>query len=140
MTGTSMPDAPSTAVSYPPVVLPGEIVSTILSQPLKLGPGLLHTASPTGDTLIQATQAGLLHRTKQTEFYIDYNSHRVFLPPSIPVLTCVSTFQAKASPSSAKYSLERPIIIKSIFLPLMRRHSRIYPLKQPPNRIAPNLM
>jgi hypothetical protein len=135
-----MSDAPSTAVSYPLVVLPGELVSTILSQPLKLGPGLLLTASPTGETLIQATQAGLLHRAKQSELYIDYNSHRVFLPPFLLVLTCVSTFQAKASPSSAKSSLEQPIIIKSIFLPHMRRLLQIYPLKQPPNRTVLNSM
>jgi hypothetical protein len=75
---TPMPDASSTIVpTYPHAVLPGELLSTILSQPLKLGPGLRHTASPIGDPLIQATQAGLLHRTKQTEFYVDYNSRRV---------------------------------------------------------------
>jgi len=82
-TDTPMPDAES-AVTYPHLILPGELLSTILSQPLKLGPGLRHSTSPQGDTLIQATQAGLLHRTKHSEFYVDYNSRRVLsLPYSI---------------------------------------------------------
>ena len=83
---TPMPDAVSEITSYPHLILPGELFSTTLSQPLKLGPGLRHTTSPSGQTLIQATQAGLLYRKKQTEFYVDYNSHRVFphhlVPPS----------------------------------------------------------
>lgn len=41
MTDNPMPDAPSTTVSYPPLVLSGQLVSTILLQPLKLGKGLL---------------------------------------------------------------------------------------------------
>src|ERR1700737_2276201 len=70
---TLMPDAPSTtALSFPHLILPGELLSTILSPPLKLGPGLRHTSSTKGDTLIHATQAGLLHRAKQTEYYVDY--------------------------------------------------------------------
>jgi hypothetical protein len=80
-TDTPMPDVEST-VSYPQLILPGEILSTILSQPLKLGPGLRHSTSANGDTLIQATQAGLLHRTKHSEFYVDYNSHRVRPSPN----------------------------------------------------------
>jgi hypothetical protein len=79
---TPMLDADSAEVSYPHLILPGELLSTVLSRPLKLGPGLRHTTTPSGETLIQATQAGLLHRLKQTEFYVDYNSHRV--PSSFP--------------------------------------------------------
>jgi len=82
-----MPDGSSTPVpSYPQLILPGELLSTILSQPVKLGPGLRHTASQTGDPLIQAAQAGLLHRTKQTEFYVDYNSHRYIPNQGEPVI------------------------------------------------------
>ena len=62
------------------MILPGELLSTVLSHPIKLGPGLRHTTSPSGETLIQATQAGRLQHTKQTDYYIDYNSHRV-VPP-----------------------------------------------------------
>ena len=62
------------------MILPGELLSTVLSHPLKLGPGLRHTTSPSGETLVQATQAGILQHTKQTDYYIDYNSHRV-VPP-----------------------------------------------------------
>ena len=73
-----MPNAFSTDIaSYPHFILPGEILSTVLDQPLKLGPGLRHVSSTPEETVIKATQAGLLHRTKQREFYIDYNSHRV---------------------------------------------------------------
>jgi hypothetical protein len=64
-------------ISYPHLILPGETLSSELSHSLKLGPGLRHASSATGETLIQATQAGLLHKTKQSEFYVDYNSHRV---------------------------------------------------------------
>ena len=78
-----MPDVEST-VTYPHLILPGELLSTILSQPLKLGPGLRHSTSPQGETLIQATQAGLLHQTKNSEFYVDYNSRRV---PLLPLTT-----------------------------------------------------
>ena len=75
-----MPDAFSTvAASYPHFILPGEIWSTVLDQPLKLGPGLRHVSSTPEEVVIKATQGGLLHRTKQREFYIDYNSHRVFI-------------------------------------------------------------
>ena len=75
---TPMPNAFSTAVaSYPQFILPGEVLSTVLDQPLKLGPGLRQVSSTSEETIIKATQAGLLHRTKQREFYIDYNSHRV---------------------------------------------------------------
>ena len=62
------------------MILPGELLATVLSHPLKLGPGLRHTTSPSGETLIQATQAGILQHTKQADYYIDYNSHRV-VPP-----------------------------------------------------------
>src|SRR5271155_919462 len=59
------------------MILPGELVSTVLSsQSLRLGPGLRHISSHEGQPLIQATQAGLLQQTKQ-DFYINYNSHRV---------------------------------------------------------------
>ena len=78
---TAMTDVEST-VKYPHLILPGELLSTILSQPLKLGPGLRHSTSPNGETLIQATQAGLLHKTKHSEFYVDYNSRRVETSPS----------------------------------------------------------
>ena len=64
------------------MLLPGELLSTVLSHPLKLGPGLRHTTSPSGETLVQATQAGILQHAKQTDYYINYNSHRV-----VPLLT-----------------------------------------------------
>ena len=76
---TPMPDAPAEIISYPRLVIPGEVLSASLSQSIKLGPGLRHATSQSGETLIQTTQAGLLHRKRQTEFYIDYNSHRVLL-------------------------------------------------------------
>ena len=74
-----MPDAFATeVVSYPHFILPGEILSTVLDQSLKLGPGLRQLSTSSEGTAIKATQAGLLHRTaNQREFYIDYNSHRV---------------------------------------------------------------
>src|SRR5438045_5016700 len=69
-------DTPMTDAAANPMMLPGELLSTVLSHPIKLGPGLRHI-SLQGQTSIQATQAGLLHSTsKQTEFYIDYNAHR----------------------------------------------------------------
>ena len=79
-------DTPMTEVeiSYPHLILPGETLSTGNSRSIKLGPGLRLTSSSTGKTLIQATQAGLLNKTKQSEFYVDYNSHRV-LPLSVQV-------------------------------------------------------
>ena len=73
-----MPDAISgEIISYPRFIFPGEILSTSLDQPLKLGPGLCHISNSSKQTAIMATQAGLLYRRKQQEFYIDYNSHRV---------------------------------------------------------------
>src|SRR5438046_2250844 len=60
------------------MILPGELLSTVLSHPIKLCPDLRHTTSQSGETLIQATQAGLLqHKKQSTDYYIDYNSHRV---------------------------------------------------------------
>jgi len=76
------------------MILPGELISTVLSHPIKLGPGLRHTTSPSGETLIQATQAGLLQHKKQTDYYIDYNSHRVALPI---LLSNTSTFLPKVN-------------------------------------------
>jgi hypothetical protein len=77
---TPMPVASSTtSSSNQNLILPGELLSTILSQPLKLGPGLRHNTTAAGETVIQATQAGLLHRTKPTDFYIEYNARRVIL-------------------------------------------------------------
>lgn len=76
---TAMPDAQSEIVSYPHLVLPGELLSTDSAQTLKLGPGLRHVTNTTWQTLIQATQAGLLHKTKRAEYYVDYNSRRVSL-------------------------------------------------------------
>lgn len=75
---TPMVDA-SSEVRQSHFILPGELLSTVISHPIKLGPGLRHITSISGETLIKATQAGLLHRTKQSEFYIDYNSRRVAL-------------------------------------------------------------
>ena len=41
-----MPDVISDEVtSYPYLILPGEILSAVLDQPLKLGPGLCHMSS-----------------------------------------------------------------------------------------------
>ena len=60
------------------MMLPGELLSTVFSHPIKLGPGLRHISSlQASEPIIQATQAGILHHsTKRTEFYVDYNSHR----------------------------------------------------------------
>ena len=94
---TRMPDAFSTtSSSHQNLILPGELLSTILSQPLKLGPGLRHNTTAAGETVIQATQAGLLHSTKPTDFYIEYNARRVisFFSGS---LTLDSIFQSRAS-------------------------------------------
>ena len=71
-----MEDTPMQDASIDNMILPGEILSTVLSHPIKLGPGLRHISPLQGEPVIQATQAGLLQTTKQTEFYIDYNSHR----------------------------------------------------------------
>lgn len=96
---SAMTDVEST-VNYPHLILPGELLSTILSQPLKLGPGLRHSTSPNGETLIQATQAGLLHKTKHSGFYVDYNSRRVeACSPSAPYnfsLSCLLYSKAPA--------------------------------------------
>jgi Exosome complex exonuclease Rrp40 N-terminal domain len=72
----------------PQYILPGESFPAD-SQPLKLGPGLRHITTPSGETLIQATQAGTLHHRKHqhTEFYVDYNSHRVL--PCYTLLTII---------------------------------------------------
>jgi Exosome complex exonuclease Rrp40 N-terminal domain len=87
--GTAMTDVEDT-VRYPHLILPGELLSTVLSQPLKLGPGLRHSTSPNGETLIQATQAGLLHKTKHSEFYVDYNSRRVDTCPLVHAINMLS--------------------------------------------------
>jgi hypothetical protein len=87
--GTAMTDVEDT-VRYPHLILPGELLSTVLSQPLKLGPGLRHSTSPNGETLIQATQAGLLHKTKHSEFYVDYNSRRVDTCPLVHAIHLLS--------------------------------------------------
>lgn len=60
------------------MILPGEILSTVF-HPVKLGPGLQLNAGNAGEPTIQATQAGLVHKTKLSEFYVDYISHRVLL-------------------------------------------------------------
>jgi hypothetical protein len=78
MNDITMTDASST-ITYPRFILPGEILSTILSQPVKIGPGLRHTTLPDETPIIQATQAGLLSQPKPKEFFIDYNSRRVCL-------------------------------------------------------------
>jgi len=71
-----MQDTLMTDAGADPMMLPGELISTVPSHPIKLGPGLRHI-SLQGQTSIQATQAGLLHSSsKQTEFYVDYNSRR----------------------------------------------------------------
>ena len=76
---TAMHDTHSEIVSYPHLILPGELLSTDSAQALKLGPGLRHVTNASGQTLIEATQAGLLHKTKRSEYYVDYNSRRVYL-------------------------------------------------------------
>lgn len=63
------------------MVLPGEILWTVITHSMKLGPGLrLNGGNPDAPN-IQATQAGLLHN-KRPEFYVDYISHRVQPSPS----------------------------------------------------------
>jgi Exosome complex exonuclease Rrp40 N-terminal domain len=88
-----MSESTNDVASYPHHVLPGKVFATN-AQPIKLGPGLRHINTPSGETLIQATQAGLLYNKKQTSFYVDYNSHRV---SHIPTTTNSSTFQVKAN-------------------------------------------
>jgi len=90
-----MPDAISNEVaSYPHLILPGEILSAVLDQPLKLGPGLRHMSSTAEETVIKATQAGLLHSTKQRDFYIDYNSHRVYIDSLTTLIRSTSLIKA----------------------------------------------
>jgi hypothetical protein len=72
MDDITMTDAPNDSM-----ILPGEILSTVLSHPVKLGPGLRLNGGNTDEPTIEATQAGLLHKTKLSEFYVDYISHRV---------------------------------------------------------------
>jgi len=80
MEDTAMDTVESTTSepTYPHLILPGELLSTITSQRLKLGPGLQHTQH-SNKLYIHATQAGLLHHPNPTHFLVDYNSHRV--PP-----------------------------------------------------------
>ena len=75
-----MEDTPTTDASNNAMILPGELLSTVLSHPVKLGPGLRLTGFNADDPLIHATQAGILHKTKHSEFYVDYLSRRVSLP------------------------------------------------------------
>jgi hypothetical protein len=67
-----MTDSPNDSM-----ILPGEILSTVLAHPLKLGPGLRLNGGNADEPTIQATQAGLVHKIKRSEFYVDYISHRV---------------------------------------------------------------
>src|SRR5438045_3872614 len=93
------------------MIFPGELLSTIPSHSIKLGPGLRHMTSPSGDTMIQATQAGVLRQAKQSDYYIDYNSHRVFIPSSCQ--PNFSTFLAKENLSLDKSSHAQQIITES---------------------------
>jgi hypothetical protein len=77
-----MTDSPNDSL-----ILPGEILSTVLDHPMKLGPGLRLNGSNADEPTIQATQAGLVHKIKHSEFYVDYISHRV-LPSVLLELHC----------------------------------------------------
>jgi hypothetical protein len=72
MDDITMRDTPNDSM-----ILPGEILSTVLSHPVKLGPGLWLNGGNADEPTIRATQAGLLHKTKLSEYYVDYISHRV---------------------------------------------------------------
>ena len=96
------------AVTFPHLILPGEILSTILSQPVKIGPGLRHTTLPNDTTVIQATQAGLLQQPKPKEFFVEYNSRRV-PPPERDFLTLVHSSSRRTSHRSNNSKIIRDI-------------------------------
>ena len=88
-----------TDTSNDAMILPGELLSTVLSHPVKLGPGLRLNGFNADEPIIQATQAGVLHKTKHSEFYVDYISHRVFRPAPTVQSVILSTYQVKENPS-----------------------------------------
>ena len=134
---TPMPDVISNEVaSYPHLILPGEILSAVLDQSLKLGPGLLHMSSTPAETVINATQAGLLHGTKQREFYIDYNSHRVYTDSLTSLIRSTSLVKANRSLGESLLEQQKVTVWTSILLiPQFFPHS---PLKLQQSRTGPN--
>ena len=134
---TPMPDVISTEVaSYPHLILPGEILSAVLDQPLKLGPGLLHMSSTPAETVVNATQAGLLHDTKQREFYIDYNSHRVHTDSLTSLIRSTSLVKANRSLGKSLLEQQKVTVWTSILLiPQFFPHS---PLKLQQSRTGHN--